>query len=348
MINLAIWLRSLQVRCSLGPFTAQRYPMQRSLNFTQTPIRRNTATMNAMNPHTSRSLRRPCMGISDSSTPTVIAFGSGARDVYPAWFTECQIPPSKEEIEGIFSWISPRSFGYREDSLGNMMGTFSIGAELTWLVTFVPYLSISLVSQCNSSTRDRPECLQINHAPRGLQWPECQPPQTLFRCPTRPRRCHWPNPEARSRSTKSNRKPKKATPVMSLNTATNQWRLGTNNMSQYGRMRQISLYLLCWGEAAQVRFATACLCRRLPSIPECQSRVQPVKEGLYLQTVIKPLYLFIRDQGYEVVDGRFVHKDSADIIGHDDVNQLFLYPEDTARIVERQCKSILTVTLSVH
>jgi 1,3-beta-glucan synthase len=49
-----------------------------------------------------------------------------------------------------------------------------------------------------------------------------------------------------------------------------------------------------------------------------------VKEGLYLHTVIKPLYRFIRDQGYEVVDGRFVRreKDHADIIGYDDVNQL--------------------------
>ena len=73
--------------------------------------------------------------------------------------------------------------------------------------------------------------------------------------------------------------------------------------------------------------------RRLLSIPECQSRVKPVKEGLYLQTIIKPLYLFIRDQGYEVVDGRFVRKDNAYIIGQDNVNQLFLYPEGTARIV---------------
>ncbi|KJA16794.1 glycosyltransferase family 48 protein [Hypholoma sublateritium FD-334 SS-4] len=33
--------------------------------------------------------------------------------------------------------------------------------------------------------------------------------------------------------------------------------------------------------------------------------VKPVPEGLYLQTVIKPLYNFMRDQGYEVVDGKF-------------------------------------------
>jgi 1,3-beta-glucan synthase len=82
-----------------------------------------------------------------------------------------------------------------------------------------------------------------------------------------------------------------------------------NNMSQYGRMRQTALYLLCWGEAAQVRFVPQCLCFIFKCAddyyrsPERQNRVQPVKEGLYLHTVIKSLYRFIRDQGYEVVDG---------------------------------------------
>ena len=69
--------------------------------------------------------------------------------------------------------------------------------------------------------------------------------------------------------------------------------------------------------------------------PECQRAVEPVLEGLYLRSVVKPLYRFIRDQGYEVVDGHFVRRerDHADIIGYDDVNQLFWYPEGIARIV---------------
>ena len=69
--------------------------------------------------------------------------------------------------------------------------------------------------------------------------------------------------------------------------------------------------------------------------PECQRAVEPILEGLYLRSVVKPLYRFIRDQGYEVVDGHFVRRerDHADIIGYDDVNQLFWYPEGIARIV---------------
>jgi 1,3-beta-glucan synthase len=129
-------------------------------------------------------------------------------------------------------------------------------------------------------------------------------------------------------------------PEKSLNTALERWREAMNAMSSYDRLRQIALYLLCWGEAAQVRFAPECLCFIFKCAddyyrsPECQSRLEPVPEGLYLKAVIKPLYRFIRDQGYEVVDGRFVRreKDHEDIIGYDDVNQLFWYPEGIARI----------------
>jgi 1,3-beta-glucan synthase len=126
-----------------------------------------------------------------------------------------------------------------------------------------------------------------------------------------------------------------------LITAQERWHQPMNNMSQYDRLRQIALYLLCWGEAVQVRFVPECLCFIFKCAddyyrsPECQNRIEPVPEGLYLCTVIKSLYRFIRDQGYEVVDGKFVRreKDYEDIIGYDDVNQLFWYPEGIARIV---------------
>lgn len=116
-------------------------------------------------------------------------------------------------------------------------------------------------------------------------------------------------------------------------------RLWTTEVPQeHGRL---TLYLLCWGEAAQVRFCPECLCFIFKCADdyyrssECQNRVEPVPEGLYLRAVIKPLYRFIRDQGYEVVDGKFVRRerDHQDIIGYDDVNQLFWYPEGIARIV---------------
>lgn len=133
----------------------------------------------------------------------------------------------------------------------------------------------------------------------------------------------------------------KGTAEKSLSSALDRWRQAMNSMSQYDRMRQIALYLLCWGEAAQVRFVPECLCFIFKCAddyyrsPECQSRVDAVPEGLYLHSVVKPLYRFIRDQGYEVVAGKFVRRerDHESIIGYDDVNQLFWYPEGIARIV---------------
>jgi len=63
------------------------------------------------------------MGISESSTPTVVDFGA-ARDAYPAWSTERQIPLSKEEIEDIFLDLTQK-FGFQRDSMRNMVGISS-------------------------------------------------------------------------------------------------------------------------------------------------------------------------------------------------------------------------------
>jgi 1,3-beta-glucan synthase len=144
----------------------------------------------------------------------------------------------------------------------------------------------------------------------------------------------------RLRSVKGKAPPKSGA-EKSLDSALGRWRQAMNNMSQYDRLRQIALFLLCWGEAAQVRFVPECLCFIFKCAddyyrsPECQNRVEAVPEGLYLRAVVKPLYRFIRDQGYEVADGKFVRreKDHDEIIGYDDVNQLFWYPEGIARIV---------------
>lgn len=145
------------------------------------------------------------------------------------------------------------------------------------------------------------------------------------------------NPGLSRVGTRSKLAPSKA---KSLDNALNRWRQAMHNMSQYDRLRQIALFLLCWGEAASVRFVPECLCFIFKCAddyyrsPECQNRVEPVPEGLYLRAVIKPLYRFLRDQGYEVVDGKFVRreKDHDQIIGYDDVNQLFWYPEGISRI----------------
>lgn len=128
--------------------------------------------------------------------------------------------------------------------------------------------------------------------------------------------------------------------VKNLDTAHQRWMQAMHQMSSYDRIRQLALYLLCWGEAAQVRFVPECLCFIFKCAddyyrsPDCQNRIEPVPEGLYLRAVVRPLYRFIRDQGYEIVDGAFLRRelDHENIIGYDDVNQLFWYPEGISRI----------------
>ncbi|TDL14939.1 hypothetical protein BD410DRAFT_154536 [Rickenella mellea] len=137
------------------------------------------------------------------------------------------------------------------------------------------------------------------------------------------------------------RQPSKSAAEKSLHGAVYRWRQAMHGMSQYDRLRQIALYLLFWGEAAQVRFAPECryfifkCADNYYRLPECQNRIEPVPEGLYLRAVIKPLYQFIRDQGYEIVDGNFVRREKHHvlIIGYNDIYQLFRYPEGIAAIV---------------
>ena len=59
-------------------------------------------------------------------------------------------------------------------------------------------------------------------------------------------------------------------------------------------------------------------------------------------SIVDIRFRFIRDQGYEVQDGKFVRreKDHNEIIGYDDVNQLFWYPEGIARIVMHDKASV--------
>ncbi|KAF8319368.1 1,3-beta-glucan synthase [Clavulina sp. PMI_390] len=135
--------------------------------------------------------------------------------------------------------------------------------------------------------------------------------------------------------------PARGSGAKSLEVALNNWRQAMLNMSAYDRVRQLALYLLVWGEASNVRFMPECICFLFKCAddyyrsPECQNRIEPVPEGLYLHSVIKPLYRFLRDQGYELLDGKYVRRerDHDRIIGYDDVNQLFWYPEGIARIV---------------
>ncbi|KIM49129.1 glycosyltransferase family 48 protein [Hebeloma cylindrosporum] len=261
---------------------------------------------------------------SHSSIPSISPFadpGLASSEHYPAWSADRQIPMSTEEIEDIFLDLTQK-FGFQRDSMRNMfdftMHLLDSRASRMTPNQALLTLHADYIGGQHANYRKWYFAAQLNldDAVGQSQNPGLQ----------------------RLKSVKGGAKTSK-----SLDTALNRWRNAMNNMSQYDRLRQIALYLLCWGEAGNVRFIPECLCFIFKCAddyyrsPECQNKMDPVPEGLYLETIVKPLYRFIRDQGYEVVDGKFVRKerDHAQIIGYDDINQLFWYPEGLAKIVIR-------------
>lgn len=72
-------------------------------------------------PPSSESLG-PRMGMSDSNATAYAEYAGppGAREPYPAWTAERQIPLSKEEIEDIFLDLTQK-FGFQRDSMRNMV-----------------------------------------------------------------------------------------------------------------------------------------------------------------------------------------------------------------------------------
>ncbi|KAF4579577.1 1,3-beta-D-glucan synthase [Pleurotus pulmonarius] len=254
---------------------------------------------------------------------------AGVREDYPAWSVDRQIPLSKEEIEDVFLDLTQK-FGFQRDSMRNMFDFLMqlLDSRASRMSPNQALLTVhaDYIGGQNANYRKWyfAAQLDLDDAVGQTQNPG------LNRLRSK-----------RGKGDTSTTDKKAPAHEKSLNSALERWRLAMASMSQYDRLRQVALYLLCWGEAAQVRFVPECLCFIFKCAddyyrsPECQNRIEPVPEGLYLKTVTKPLYRFIRDQGYKVVDGKFVRteKDHQDIIGYDDVNQLFWYPEGIAKIV---------------
>ncbi|KAH8833637.1 glycosyltransferase family 48 protein [Flagelloscypha sp. PMI_526] len=256
------------------------------------------------------------------STPGYDYATGAPRDSYPAWTTERQIPLSKEEIEDIFLDLSQK-FGFQRDSMRNMfdflMQLLDSRASRMSPNQALLTLHADYIGGINANYRKWYFAAQLDLDDAVGQ---------------------TQNPGL-TRLASTRRKAKRPGHAKNLNTALERWRHAMNAMSQYDRLRQIALWLLCWGEAAQVRYCPEALCFIFKCAddyyrsPDCQNRTEPVPEGLYLRSVIKPLYRYIRDQGYETVDGAFVRRerDHDSIVGYDDINQLFWYPEGLARIV---------------
>ncbi|KIY02566.1 1,3-beta-glucan synthase component FKS1 [Fonsecaea multimorphosa CBS 102226] len=266
--------------------------------------------------------------------------GQRSREPYPAWTSDAQIPLSKEEVEDIFLDLTAK-FGFQRDSMRNMYDHMMtlLDSRASRMTPNQALLSLhaDYIGGDNANYRRWyfAAHLDLDDAVGFAN-------MKLGKANRRTRKAR----KAAAKKAKENPQNEEATLEAlegdnSLEAAEYRWKTRMNKMSQHDRARQIALYLLCWGEANQVRFMPEALCFIFKCAddylhsPACQSRVEPVEEFTYLNTVITPLYTYIRDQAYEIIDGKYVRreKDHNRVIGYDDINQLFWYPEGIERIV---------------
>lgn len=266
--------------------------------------------------------------------------GQRSREPYPAWTSDAQIPLSKEEIEDIFLDLTAK-FGFQRDSMRNVFDHLMtlLDSRASRMTPNQALLSLhaDYIGGENANYRrwyfaahlDLDDAVGFANMKLGKA----------------DRKTRKARRAAKKKATQSPQNEQQTLEMFegdnSLEAAEYRWKTRMNHMSQHDRVRQIALYLLIWGEANQVRFMPEALCFIFKCAddfyhsPACQNRVEPVEEFTFLNHVITPLYKYIRDQCYEIYDGKYVRreKDHQKIIGYDDVNQLFWYPEGIERIV---------------
>lgn len=143
----------------------------------------------------------------------------------------------------------------------------------------------------------------------------------------------------------------------SLTEAEEDWQCKMENMTDNERVRQLALWLMIWGEASVIRFCPEVLCFIFKLADDaCKDRLSLIRqhqtiaaEGDYLDNIVTPLYDFVKDQVYRKDKHfKFVRRDRDhdSVIGYDDVNQFFWYPETISKL-QLQDKTKL-VSIATH
>lgn len=265
-------------------------------------------------------------------------------DPYPAWTADNQAPVSIEQIEDVFIDLCNK-FGFQRESMRNMFDYFMVlldsrSSRMTpaqaLLSLHADYIGGDSANYkkwyfaCQMDIDDRKGFSNIDLG--KIKKSKKKSKKNIFKKKKKNQEDdNLENPEAVLNEIEGDD---------SLEAADYRWKAQMNQLTPIEKVQQIALWLLIWGEANQVRFTPECLCFIYKSAYDylisdaCQNRVDPIPEGDYLNRIITPLYRFLRDQVYEIVEGRFVkrEKDHNKIVGYDDVNQLFWYPQGLARM----------------
>ncbi|RKP27682.1 putative 1,3-beta-D-glucan synthase subunit [Syncephalis pseudoplumigaleata] len=238
---------------------------------------------------------------------------------YPAWpEEESEVPITIREIRGIFQRLQ-RRFGFQVDNARNQYDAFMRMLD-------------------SRASRQMPDqALRTLHADyiggqhaNYRKWYFCALLNKDF-----PAEQTW-QPGAASNDGGSVEDQK------SLPAAEHVWRVRMQRMSPYMRVRQIALWLLIWGEASVIRFVPECLCFIFKladdSLDVCEPGTEDTQSRFsthaFLDDVITPIYQYIREQAYEIRNGKYVkrERDHATTVGYDDCNELFWTREGIQRI----------------
>ncbi|CDK25604.1 unnamed protein product [Kuraishia capsulata CBS 1993] len=264
-------------------------------------------------------------------------------DPFPAWTADNQAPVTIEQIEDVFIDLTNR-FGFQRDSMRNIFEYFMVmldsrasrmapaQALLSIHADYIGGDSSNYKKWYFAAQLDVDDAVGFGNMKMGKLSRKARKAKKKSKKARQAVEDHAEDTERTLNDLEGD---------YSLEASDYRWKAKMNALTPLERVRQVALYLLLWGEANQVRFVPECLCFIYKCADDylnseaCRNRTEPVAEGDFLNRVITPIYIFIRDQVYEVVDGRYVkrEKDHNKIIGYDDVNQLFWYPEGISRIV---------------
>ncbi|KAM5361776.1 hypothetical protein ACJZ2D_012890 [Fusarium nematophilum] len=251
-----------------------------------------------------------------------------SSEPYPAWASDAHLPLSVEEIEEVFLDLTDK-FGFQRDSMRNMFDHFMtlldsrasrMSAEKALISLHADYIG---GHNANYRKWYFAAYLDIEAADGTTSAANA---------------ANAANPSAQNENDEATNPPGALPGSDDLGMVEERWTNLMQTMAPQERVRQLALYLLCWGEANQVRFMPECLC----FIFKCANDFlnaspttgEPVEEQFFLNHIITPIYRFLRGQGYEIHDGVYVRRerDHDKIVGYDDCNQLFWYPKGIRRI----------------
>ncbi|PVU99735.1 hypothetical protein BB559_000456 [Furculomyces boomerangus] len=233
---------------------------------------------------------------------------------YPSWSDPNQIPLSKEEIEDIFKDLTNR-LGFQKDNMRNVYDMMMVmldsrASRMSPLMSLLT-LHSDYIGGDHANYRRWYFSAQLDH--------------------------DTPTIRQTTKNKKYNTETTEEEPLENdtISNFVENWRAKMNSMSQHDKARQIALWLLIWGEAGNLRFCGELvaflfkLAEDYYKSPYCQQRVEPEREGYYLQNIVTPIYNFLRDEGYQLINGKYFkrERDHDTTIGYDDLNETFWTPE---------------------